>query len=35
MIMQERRVAPIRLSQNVSRLRPPAHHAIASAPSTP
>ena len=35
MIMQERRVAPIRLSQNVCRLKPPLHHAIASAPTTP
>src|SRR4030088_1889542 len=35
MIMQDRRVAPIRLSQNVRRLSPPDHQAIASAPSTP
>src|SRR2546422_1990341 len=35
MIMQDRRVAPIRLSQNVCRLSPPDHQEMASAPSTP
>src|SRR5688500_11065430 len=35
MIMQDRRVAPIRLCQKVSRFSPPDHHAIASDPTTP
>src|SRR5512139_343476 len=35
MIMQDRRVAPIRLCQKVSRFRPPDHQAMASEPSTP
>src|SRR5678816_3365374 len=35
MIMQERRVAPIRLCQKVWRFRPPDHQAMTSAPSTP
>src|SRR5207247_10232562 len=35
MIMQDRRVAPIRLSQKVCRLSTPDHQAMASAPSTP
>src|SRR3954466_7704907 len=35
MIMHDRRVAPIRLCQNVWRLSPPDHHAMTSEPSTP
>ena len=35
MIMHDRRVAPIRLAAKLARSRPPDHHAIASAPSTP
>src|SRR5215210_7037356 len=35
MIMHDSRVAPMRLCQNVVRLSPPDHQAIASEPSTP
>src|SRR2546421_11860829 len=34
-IMHERRVAPIALAENEAQLRPPDHHAMTSAPSTP
>src|SRR5436190_20404123 len=34
-IMHERRVAPIRLAEKEDQLRPPDHHAMTSAPSTP
>ena len=35
MIMQESRVAPIRLCQKVVRVSPPDHHAMPSEPRTP
>src|SRR5688500_17016787 len=35
MIMHESRVAPIRLAAKLARSRPPDHHAMTSAPTTP